>query len=166
MTDDGSYGEKGVVTVGVEEVIKREHVDKVLAIGPPVMMKFTSLLAHKYGIPNDVSLNTIMVDGTGMCGACRLTIGGKTKFVCIDGPEFDGDLVDWDEMMKRMGTFKGVEKEEMEHYEQHLHHGGETKTCGACNTAETVATSPNDGKEPVESLVDRNAPWREELRKR
>ena len=133
MTDDGSYGEKGVVTVGVEEVIKREHVDKVLAIGPPVMMKFTSLLAHKYGIPNDVSLNTIMVDGTGMCGACRLTIGGKTKFVCIDGPEFDGDLVDWDEMMKRMGTFKGVEKEEMEHYEQH---------------------------------VDRNAPWREELRKK
>ena len=130
------------------------------------MMKFTSLLAHKYGIPNDVSLNTIMVDGTGMCGACRLTIGGKTKFVCIDGPEFDGDLVDWDEMMKRMGTFKGVEKEEMEHYEQHLHHGGETKTCGACNTAETVATSPNDGKEPVESLVDRNAPWREELRKK
>lgn len=166
MTDDGSYGEKGVVTVGVEEVIKREHVDKVLAIGPPVMMKFTSLLAHKYGIPNDVSLNTIMVDGTGMCGACRLTIGGKTKFVCIDGPEFDGDLVDWDEMMKRMGTFKGVEKEEMEHYEQHLHHGGETKTCGACNTAETVATSPNGGKEPVESLVDRNAPWREELRKK
>lgn len=166
MTDDGSYGEKGVVTVGVEEVIKREHVDKVLAIGPPVMMKFTSLLAHKYGIPNDVSLNTIMVDGTGMCGACRLTIGGKTKFVCIDGPEFDGDLVDWDEMMKRMGTFKGVEKEEMEHYEKHLHHSDETKTCGACNTAETVATSPNDGKEPVESLVDRNAPWREELRKK
>lgn len=166
MTDDGSYGEKGVVTVGVEEVIKREHVDKVLAIGPPVMMKFTSLLAHKYGIPNDVSLNTIMVDGTGMCGACRLTIGGKTKFVCIDGPEFDGDLVDWDEMMKRMGTFKGVEKEEMEHYEQHLHHGDETKPYGACNTAETVATSPNDGKEPVESLVDRNAPWREELRKK
>ncbi|MST83816.1 bifunctional dihydroorotate dehydrogenase B NAD binding subunit/NADPH-dependent glutamate synthase [Hallella mizrahii] len=166
MTDDGSYGEKGVVTVGVEEVIKREHVDKVLAIGPPVMMKFTSLLAHKYGIPNDVSLNTIMVDGTGMCGACRLTIGGKTKFVCIDGPEFDGDLVDWDEMMKRMGTFKGVEKEEMEHYEQHLHHVDETKHCGACNTAETVATSPNDGKEPVESLVDRNAPWREELRKK
>ena len=109
MTDDGSYGEKGVVTVGVEKVIQREHVDKVLAIGPPVMMKFTSLLAKKYGIPNDVSLNTIMVDGTGMCGACRLTIGGKTRFVCIDGPEFDGDLVDWDEMFKRMGTFKEIE---------------------------------------------------------
>ena len=109
MTDDGSYGEKGVITVGVEKVIQREHVDKVLAIGPPIMMKFTSLLAKKYGIPNDVSLNTIMVDGTGMCGACRLTIGGKTRFVCIDGPEFDGDLVDWDEMFKRMGTFKDIE---------------------------------------------------------
>ena len=109
MTDDGSYGEKGVITVGVEKVIQREHVDKVLAIGPPIMMKFTSLLANKYGIPNDVSLNTIMVDGTGMCGACRLTIGGKTRFVCIDGPEFDGDLVDWDEMFKRMGTFKEIE---------------------------------------------------------
>ena len=113
MTDDGSYGEKGVVTVGVEQVIQREHVDKVLAIGPPIMMKFTSLLAKKYGIPNDVSLNTIMVDGTGMCGACRLTIGGKTKFVCIDGPEFDGDLVDWDEMFKRMGTFKEIEAKDM-----------------------------------------------------
>ena len=166
MTDDGSYGEKGVVTVGVEEVIKREHVDKVLAIGPPVMMKFTSLLAHKYGIPNDVSLNTIMVDGTGMCGACRLTIGGKTKFVCIDGPEFDGDLVDWDEMMKRMGTFKGVEKEEMDNYARHLHHGEETKSCAACDTTETAAASPDDGKEPVESLIDRSAPWREELRKK
>ena len=109
MTDDGSYGDKGVITVGVEKVIQREHVDKVLAIGPPIMMKFTSLLAKKYGIPNDVSLNTIMVDGTGMCGACRLTIGGKTRFVCIDGPEFNGDLVDWDEMFKRMGTFKDIE---------------------------------------------------------
>ena len=166
MTDDGSYGEKGVVTVGVEEVIKREHVDKVLAIGPPVMMKFTSLLAHKYGIPNDVSLNTIMVDGTGMCGACRLTISGKTKFVCIDGPEFDGDLVDWDEMMKRMGTFKGVEREEMDNYERHLHHGEQTKPCAAGNSSLTAAPSADDGKEPDESLVDRSAPWREELRKK
>lgn len=114
MTDDGSYGQKGVVTVGVEEVIKREHVDKVLAIGPPMMMKFTSLLAKKYNIPNDVSLNTIMVDGTGMCGACRLTIGGKTRFVCIDGPEFNGDEVDWNEMTSRMNTFKGLEREEMQ----------------------------------------------------
>ena len=120
MTDDGSYGEKGVVTVGIEKLIQQEHIDKVFAIGPPIMMKFCCLLTQKYKIPTDVSLNTIMVDGTGMCGACRLTIGGKTKFVCIDGPEFDGALVDWDEMFKRMGTFKAAEKEEMEHYQEHL----------------------------------------------
>ena len=118
MTDDGSYGEKGVVTVGIEKFIEQEHVDKVFAIGPPIMMKFSNLTAQKHGIPCEVSLNTIMVDGTGMCGACRLTIGGKTKFVCIDGPEFDGSLVDWDEMFKRMGTFKKAEQEEMEHYEE------------------------------------------------
>ena len=120
MTDDGSYGEKGVVTVGIEKLIQQEHIDKAFAIGPPIMMKFCCLLTQKYNIPTDVSLNTIMVDGTGMCGACRLTIGGKTKFVCIDGPEFDGALVDWDEMFKRMGTFKAMEKEEMEHYQEHL----------------------------------------------
>ena len=90
MTDDGSYGEKGVVTIGIEKFIQQEHIDKVFAIGPPIMMKFCCLLTQKYNIPTDVSLNTIMVDGTGMCGACRLTIGGKTKFVCIDGPEFNG----------------------------------------------------------------------------
>ncbi|MBQ1666509.1 MAG: sulfide/dihydroorotate dehydrogenase-like FAD/NAD-binding protein, partial [Prevotella sp.] len=112
MTDDGSYGEKGVVTVGIEKFIEQEeHVDKIFAIGPPIMMKFSNLTAQKHNIPCEVSLNTIMVDGTGMCGACRLTIGGKTKFVCIDGPEFDGALVDWDEMFKRMGTFKRAEQE-------------------------------------------------------
>ena len=120
MTDDGSKGEKGVVTVGIEKLINQEHIDRVFAIGPPIMMKFCCLLTQKYNIPTDVSLNTIMVDGTGMCGACRLSIGGKTKFVCIDGPEFDGALVDWDEMFKRMGTFKDAEREEMEHYEEHL----------------------------------------------
>lgn len=86
MTDDGSYGRKGLVTEGVEEVIKREKVNKCFAIGPAIMMKFVCLLTKKYEIPTDVSLNTIMVDGTGMCGACRITIGGKTKFVCVDGP--------------------------------------------------------------------------------
>ena len=121
MTDDGSYGEKGVVTVGIEKFIKQEgHIDRAFAIGPPIMMKFSCLLTQKYNIPTDVSLNTIMVDGTGMCGACRLTIGGKTKFVCIDGPEFDGALVDWDEMFKRMGTFKRAEQEEMEHFQEHV----------------------------------------------
>lgn len=110
MTDDGSYGKQGVVTVGMEDVIKREKVDKCFAIGPAIMMKFCCLLTQKYNIPTTVSLNTIMVDGTGMCGACRLTIGDETKFVCIDGPEFDGALVNWDEMFKRMNTFKEEEK--------------------------------------------------------
>ena len=113
MTDDGSYGDKGLVTEGVERVIRREHVDKCFAIGPAIMMKFVCLLTKKYEIPTDVSLNTIMVDGTGMCGACRVTVGGQTKFVCVDGPEFDGHQVDFDEMLKRMTAFKGAEREEM-----------------------------------------------------
>lgn len=163
MTDDGSYGEKGVVTVGVEEVIKREKVDRVIAIGPPMMMKFTSLLAQKYNIPNTVSLNTIMVDGTGMCGACRLTIGGKTRFVCIDGPEFNGDLVDWDEMLKRMGTFKGREKEEMEHYAEHI-----PANEGRPDEHDTTVVKPQSSgasESADDELTDRNAPWRVELRK-
>ena len=163
MTDDGSWGDKGVVTVGMEKVIKQEHVDKVLAIGPPIMMKFCSLLAKKYGIPNDVSLNTIMVDGTGMCGACRLTIGGKTKFVCIDGPEFDGDLVDWDEMFKRMGTFKGVEREEMEHYEQHLV-GKDEQAETTAQASQPVEAGEEEADEPLSVLTDRDAEWRKTLR--
>ena len=179
MTDDGSYGQQGVVTVGVEQVIRREHVDKVLAIGPPVMMKFTSQMARKYGIPNDVSLNTIMVDGTGMCGACRLTIGGKTKFVCIDGPEFDGDQVDWDEMMKRMGTFKNVEREEMEHYQASsapspaggetggFSQGGPLPPHTGEETGKTFQGNPSlPPAEEAESAEDysRNAQWRKDLR--
>lgn len=101
-TDDGSRGRKGLVTDALEEVIGREKVNQVVAIGPAVMMKFTSLLTKKYDIPTVVSLNTIMVDGTGMCGACRVTVGGKTKFVCIDGPEFDAHKVDFDEMIMRL----------------------------------------------------------------
>ena len=111
MTDDGSYGQQGVVTVGMEQVILREKVNKCFAIGPAVMMKFCCLLTKKYEIPTDVSLNTIMVDGTGMCGACRISVGGKTRFVCVDGPEFDGHEVDFDEMLKRMGAFKEEEAE-------------------------------------------------------
>ncbi len=166
MTDDGSLGQKGVVTVGVEQVIKREKVDKVLAIGPPMMMKFTSLMAKKYGIPNDVSLNTIMVDGTGMCGACRLTIGGKTRFVCIDGPEFDGDLVDWDEMLKRMGTFKSREREEMEHYDEHVPADEGHPNIGNADSNggnQTSAQPPQP--DTADDLTDRNAQWRVELRK-
>ncbi|HEX2919612.1 MAG TPA: sulfide/dihydroorotate dehydrogenase-like FAD/NAD-binding protein [Bacteroidales bacterium] len=109
MTDDGSYGEKGLVTAGMEKIIKREKVDMAVIIGPAIMMKFASLLTKKYDIPSMVSLNTIMVDGTGMCGACRLTIGGKTKFVCVDGPEFDAHQVDFDELIMRLGSFKNQE---------------------------------------------------------
>ena len=164
MTDDGSYGEKGVVTVGIEKFIQQEpHVDRVFAIGPPIMMKFSCLLTQKYNIPTDVSLNTIMVDGTGMCGACRLTIGGKTKFVCIDGPEFDGHQVDWDEMFKRMGTFKKAELDEMEHYEDHM--------CPTCESEKKAAEAPQasvgsdtTSAAPTESLTDRDAEWRKELR--
>ncbi|MBN1548190.1 MAG: sulfide/dihydroorotate dehydrogenase-like FAD/NAD-binding protein, partial [Syntrophaceae bacterium] len=89
MTDDGSYGKKGVITIGIEEVLEREPVHLAVTIGPAVMMKFVSLLTKKYNIPTIASLNTIMVDGTGMCGACRVSVGGKTQFVCVDGPEFD-----------------------------------------------------------------------------
>ena len=147
MTDDGSYGRKGLVTEGVEEVIKREKVDKCFCIGPAIMMKFVCLLTKKYEIPTDVSLNTIMVDGTGMCGACRITIGGKTKFVCVDGPEFDGHQVDFDEMLKRMGAFKSIEREEMHKLE-------EPQTCQA--THENVQEADEKS---------RNAAWRQELRK-
>lgn len=160
MTDDGSKGEKGVVTVGIEKLINQEHIDRVFAIGPPIMMKFCCLLTQKYNIPTDVSLNTIMVDGTGMCGACRLSIGGKTKFVCIDGPEFDGALVDWDEMFKRMGTFKDVEREEMEHYEEHL--AGiqqQEHSHAACEPMDVTPTN-----ETLSQLIDRDAEWRKELR--
>lgn len=144
MTDDGSYGKKGLVTEGIEEVIKREKVDKCFAIGPAIMMKFVCLLTKKYEIPTDVSLNTIMVDGTGMCGACRITVGGKTRFVCVDGPEFDGHQVDFDEMLKRMGAFKDIEREEIHKLDdEHVH--------TAC--------------EAEKSADDRTAPWREELRK-
>ena len=164
MTDDGSYGEKGVVTVGIEKFIIQEgHVDKAFAIGPPIMMKFSCLLTQKYNIPTDVSLNTIMVDGTGMCGACRLTIGGKTKFVCIDGPEFDGAQVDWDEMFKRMGTFKRAEQEELEHFEDHIESVNDTPAIEVgsenCQLGQAVSEA-----ESISVLTDRNAEWRKELR--
>jgi NAD(P)H-flavin reductase len=105
MTDDGSYGRKGLVTNGVEDVIQREHVDQVVTIGPAIMMKFVSLLTAKYNVPTVASLNTIMVDGTGMCGACRITVDGKTRFVCVDGPEFDAHKVDFDEMLMRLRSY-------------------------------------------------------------
>ncbi|MDY3120529.1 sulfide/dihydroorotate dehydrogenase-like FAD/NAD-binding protein [Porphyromonas somerae] len=109
MTDDGSSGKKGLVTAGIEEVLQREHVDLCVTIGPAIMMKFVAELTKKYEVPTFASLNTIMVDGTGMCGACRITVDGQTKFVCVDGPEFDAHKVDFDEMLKRMNAFRDQE---------------------------------------------------------
>ena len=141
MTDDGSYGDKGLVTEGIERVIKREKVDHCVAIGPAIMMKFVCKLTKQYEIPTVVSLNTIMVDGTGMCGACRVTVGGKTKFVCVDGPEFDGHQVDFDGMMQRLGSFKAEEAQEMEKLEKH-------EECAS----------------ECDELISRDAAWRVELR--
>jgi glutamate synthase (NADPH/NADH) small chain len=126
------------------------------------MMKFSNLTAQKHNIPCEVSLNTIMVDGTGMCGACRLTIGGKTKFVCIDGPEFDGALVDWDEMFKRMGTFKREEQEELAHYEEHIGNIDENADKAAKTTDIVMDDDPTN--DTIEILTDRDAEWRKELR--
>ena len=141
MTDDGSYGDKGLVTEGIERVIKREKVDHCVAIGPAIMMKFVCKLTKQYEIPTVVSLNTIMVDGTGMCGACRVTVGGKTKFVCVDGPEFDGHEVDFDGMMQRLGSFKALEAKEIEKL-------GKAEEC----------------ESECDELINRDAAWRVELR--
>ena len=162
MTDDGSYGRKGLVTEGIESVIQREKVDKCFAIGPAIMMKFCCLLTKKYNIPTDVSLNTIMVDGTGMCGACRISVGGKTRFVCVDGPEFDGHQVDFDEMLKRMGAFKKEEQEEMSHLKESCHISSDER---CTDKAPAGDASQMDTTTPLCELTDRNAEWRQEIRK-
>ena len=123
MTDDGSYGRKGLVTHGIEEVIKNEKVNLTVAIGPAIMMKFVALLTKKYNIHTIASLNTIMVDGTGMCGACRISVGGSTKFVCVDGPEFDAHQVDFDEMLKRLNAYKEKESISYSKYLESLSQG-------------------------------------------
>ena len=112
VTDDGSYGRKALVTEPLKELCENDPPDEVVAIGPPIMMKFAAETTRPFGIPTIVSLNTIMVDGTGMCGGCRVTVGGKTKFVCVDGPEFDGHQVDFDNMMLRLGAYKDLEEEQ------------------------------------------------------
>jgi len=118
-TDDGSYGRKALVTAPLKEICEAgERPDLVMAIGPPIMMKFCAETTRPYKIPTVVSLNTIMVDGTGMCGGCRVTVGGKTQFVCVDGPEFDGHLVDFDNMMQRLRSYK--EHEDEAHEKCHL----------------------------------------------
>jgi ferredoxin/flavodoxin---NADP+ reductase len=114
-TDDGSYGRKDLVTVPLKELCERDpKPDIAVAIGPPIMMKFCAETTRPYGVHTMVSLNTIMVDGTGMCGGCRVTVGGETKFVCVDGPEFDGHKVDFDNMMLRLGSYKGQEQNDHE----------------------------------------------------
>lgn len=129
-TDDGSYGYKGLVTNLLEDLIQKENkkYDEVISIGPMIMMKFVTKLTKKYDIKTVVSLNTLMVDGTGMCGACRVTVGGETKFACVDGPEFDGHLVDFDEAMRRQTMYKTEEGkkalEEQERKEGHVCHIG------------------------------------------
>lgn len=130
-TDDGSYGRKGMVTSVIEELVKDEGkvYDVCVAIGPMIMMKFVSRLTKELGIPTIVSLNPIMVDGTGMCGACRVSVGDEVKFACVDGPEFDGHLVDFDQAMKRQQMYKTQEGRDMlKVQEGATHHGG----CGHC----------------------------------
>jgi oxidoreductase, NAD-binding len=113
MTDDGSAGRKGVSTLPLKEFCESQCPPaEVIAIGPPIMMKFCALTTKEFNVPTTVSLNTIMIDGTGMCGGCRVAIGGKTKFVCVDGPDFDAHQVDWDNMMMRMKSFKSRETED------------------------------------------------------
>lgn len=171
MTDDGSYGTKGLVTAGIEKVIQQEKVDKCFAIGPAVMMKFCCLLTKKYDIPTEVSLNTIMIDGTGMCGACRVTVSGKTKFVCVDGPEFDGHQVDFDEMFKRMNSFKKEEKNDMQRLERNtsdepLHRDEELSPAIQQEQLMLHARAARmDVDAPLNELTDRNATWRLDLRK-
>lgn len=119
VTDDGSYGRKGLVTEPLKEMCESAAPpNEVVAIGPPIMMKFCAAATKPYGVHTMVSLNTIMIDGTGMCGGCRVTVGGKTKFVCVDGPEFDGHLVDFDNMMMRMKAYKG--REDDAHHKCHV----------------------------------------------
>ena len=115
ITDDGSSGRKGLVTEPLKELCEKGEVDEVIAIGPPIMMKFCAATTKPFGVKTIVSLNTIMIDGTGMCGGCRISVGGQTKFVCVDGPEFDAHQVDWDLMLKRMGSFKNEEQYAKEH---------------------------------------------------
>lgn len=117
MTDDGSYGEKGLVTAALERLIKEgNEYDEVIAIGPLIMMKFVCELTKKYNVKTVVSMNPIMIDGTGMCGGCRLTVGGKVKFACVDGPDFDGHEVDFDEAISRSSMYKDFERNALEHH--------------------------------------------------
>lgn len=163
MTDDGSYGTKGLVTQGIESVISRERVDKVVTIGPAIMMKFVSLLTKKYSIPTEASLNTIMVDGTGMCGACRVTVAGKTRFVCVDGPEFDAHEVDFDEMLTRLGSYRQEEREAYERYARGEHSEPISQNIPSISS---LYSSYSPYSTSILSSLDnsRDAEWRKQLR--
>ena len=163
MTDDGSLGQKGVVTAGVEQVIARERVDKCITIGPAVMMKFVALTTLKYNIPTDASLNTIMVDGTGMCGACRVTVDGKTRFVCVDGPEFDAHKVDFDEMLSRLRSYKSEETAALASYQEStgISHPTDRPSQPQHDTA-TTKNKQETSREYTEG--GRDAAWRQTLR--
>ncbi|MBN2395515.1 MAG: sulfide/dihydroorotate dehydrogenase-like FAD/NAD-binding protein [Candidatus Atribacteria bacterium] len=125
-TDDGSYGKKGFVTNILKEKLDHDHtIKKIWAIGPPIMMKVTASVTKSYPVDTIVSLNAIMVDGTGMCGSCRVSIGGETKMVCTDGPEFDAQLVDWDEFMNRMNRYRKAEERSLQYYENHIKRQGQ-----------------------------------------
>ena len=146
MTDDGSMGQKGLVTTGVEQVINREQVDKCVTIGPAIMMKFVALTTKKYNVPTEASLNTIMVDGTGMCGACRVTVAGKTKFVCVDGPEFDAHAVDFDEMLTRLRQYKQEETRAMSDASLHVEEAAVGRSAGNSQEAGVMSSvAPFEG---------------------
>ncbi|MBQ9705886.1 MAG: bifunctional dihydroorotate dehydrogenase B NAD binding subunit/NADPH-dependent glutamate synthase [Paludibacteraceae bacterium] len=169
MTDDGSYGTKGLVTQGVETVIQREQVDKVITIGPAIMMKFVALLTKKYNIPTEASLNTIMVDGTGMCGACRVTVAGKTRFVCVDGPEFDAHQVDFDEMLSRLGSYRTEERAAYEAWQTASVEGVAPVAAAATDDNDTITTRQRHDNDTCEAAdmpdaTSRDAEWRKQLR--
>ena len=123
-TDDGSYGRKGLVTEPLKELLETRHIDRVIAIGPTPMMKFSAKTTEPFGVKTIVSLNPIMVDGTGMCGCCRVSVGGETKFVCVDGPDLDGHQVDWDLLMARQRTYVDEEKRALDCWENRAHQTG------------------------------------------
>ncbi|MFH1003127.1 MAG: sulfide/dihydroorotate dehydrogenase-like FAD/NAD-binding protein, partial [Chloroflexota bacterium] len=129
-TDDGSYGRKGLVTEPLKELLEKGGVDRVIAIGPSIMMKFCALTTRPFGVKTVVSLNPIMVDGTGMCGCCRVSVGGVTRFACVDGPDFDGHQVDWDLLLARQRTYLDEEKRSAEILTSPAGHHCETRAKG------------------------------------
>jgi ferredoxin--NADP+ reductase len=138
-TDDGSHGRKALVTEPLQELLDREKVDLCVAIGPTIMMKFVSKVTEPYGVPTLVSLNSIMLDGTGMCGCCRVTVGGVTKFVCVDGPEFDGHQVDFDQLIKRLNTYVDHERRSFERWTKRKEQDMEARRERLCRLEAEIA---------------------------